>query len=514
MSVNSYLKSTLRTALALVALVANVAPASAATFTVNSTGDQADATPGDSACATSGGACTLRAAIQEANALAGADVIGFAIGAGVQTITVGSQLPDITSPLTIDGTTQAGYAGTPLIVVSGGGSARCLQITGGGTTLRGLALVRFAGNGLDIVGGGNNVLEANYVGLLANGNTAASNTGSGVKLLNSSNNRIGGATIAQRNVISSNTGKGNGGGIEIDGGSGNAIKGNFIGVDATGMLERANEGRGIALDGSTNNIIGGPEAGAGNLIAGNRATGVRILGASNGNLVQNNFMGVNKNASAYIANDRGVQIRGSHGNQIIGNLIMGHTYDGILIWQLSSDNTIRDNIVAFNGRGPVGDPNEAAFNGILVIEGVGNMLYSNIVFGNTDMDIDLGLPFLGPAPNDNGDGDTAGGNYMQNYPVLSSAVASGGKTVITGTLNSAANTPFLVQFFADAACNPLGYGGGKYVLGTAVAQTNATGNAPVSFTLNSQLPVGWVVTATATDPGRNTSEFSACAIVR
>jgi hypothetical protein len=36
----------------------------------------------------------------------------------------------------------------------------------------------------------------------------------------------------------------------------------------------------------------------------------------------------------------------------------------------------------------------------------------------------------------------------------------------------------------------------------------------VSFTLNSQLPVGWVVTATATDPGRNTSEFSACVTVR
>jgi parallel beta-helix repeat protein len=280
------------------------------------------------------------------------------------------------------------------------------------------------------------------------------------------------------------------------------------------MVERANEGRGIALEGSTNNIIGGPEPGAGNLIAGNRATGVRLLGASNGNIVQNNFLGVNRTVTAFIANDRGVQIRGSHGNQILGNLIMGHTYDGILIWQLSSDNTIVNNIVAFNGQGPVGDPSEAAFNGILVIEGVGNLLYSNMVFGNTDMDIDLGLPFLGPAPNDAGDPDTAGGNYMQNYPVLSSAVASGGKTVITGTLNSAANAPFLVQFFADTACNPLGYGGGKYVLGSAVAQTNATGNAPVSFTLNQQLPLGWVVTATATDMGRNTSEFSACATVR
>ena len=484
------------------------------TFVVNSTADTGDSSVGDSACASTGGACTLRAAIEEANAHAGPDQIRFAIGSGVQTITIGSPLPDVTSPVTIDGTTQSGYTNTPLIVVSGGGSARCLKITGGGTTLRGLALVSFAGNGLEITGGSNNVLEGNYVGLLADGTTAAGSGGSGVKLQDSSNNRIGGATVAQRNVISGNTGKGNGGGIEIDRGSANVVKGNYIGLDASGMVERANEGRGIALSGSTGNIIGGPEAGAGNLIAGNRATGVRILGGSNGNLVQNNFLGVNRTVTAFIANDRGVQIRGSHGNQILGNLIMGHTYDGILIWQLSSDNTMANNIVAFNGRGPVGDPSEAAFNGILIIEGVGNLLYSNVVFGNTDMDIDLGLPFLGPAPNDVGDGDTAGGNYGQNYPVLTSAVASASRTVITGTLNSAANAPFLVQFFADSACNPLGHGGGKYVLGNAVVQTDATGNTPVSFMFNQQLPLGWVVTATATDVGRNTSEFSACATVR
>jgi hypothetical protein len=93
-------------------------------------------------------------------------------------------------------------------------------------------------------------------------------------------------------------------------------------------------------------------------------------------------------------------------------------------------------------------------------------------------------------------------------------VASAGKTVVTGTLNSAADQPFLVQFFADTACHASGHGGGRYPLGTAVVNTNATGNAPVSFTLNAQLPLGWVVTATATDAGRNTSEFSACATVR
>jgi CSLREA domain-containing protein len=510
------MKTTLRfvSGLAVALLLSAAAPAGAASFTVNSTGDAGDANAGNGACATSGGACTLRAAIQEANALAGPDQIDFAIGSGLQTITVSSSLPAITGAVTIDATTQPGYAGTPLIVISGSGNAGGPSITGSGTTLRGLAIVNFAGNGLNITGGGDNVLEGNYIGIAANGTTAAGNSASGVRLQGSSNNRIGGTTIAQRNVISSNTGKGNGGGIEIDGGSGNIIQGNFIGVDAGGTLDRGNEGRGIALDGSTNNKIGGPEPGAGNLISGNRASGVRLLGGSDGNLVQNNFLGVNRTGTAFLSNDRGVQIRGSAGNQIIGNLIAGHVYDGILVWQLSSHNTITNNTIAFNGQGPVGDPNEAAFNGVLIIEGAGNLLYNNAIYGNTDLDIDLGAPFLGPAPNDAGDGDSIGGNYMQNYPVLSSAVASGGKTVVTGTLNSAASQPFLVQLFTGPTCNATGHGGGRYPLGTVVVNTNATGNAAVSFTLSGQLPLGWIVTATATDSGRNTSEFSACATVR
>ena len=90
------------------------------TFTVNSAGDTSDASPGNGICADSGGNCTLRAAIQEANASAGADTINFAIaGAGVHTITLGSQLPTITGTVTIDGTTQPGYAGMPLIEVKG-----------------------------------------------------------------------------------------------------------------------------------------------------------------------------------------------------------------------------------------------------------------------------------------------------------------------------------------------------------------------------------------------------------
>src|SRR5438093_7147504 len=89
-------------------LFAQPGPALAVTFTINSTGDAGDPTP-DGVCATAGGVCTLRAAIQESNAQAGADVINFNIpGAGPHTIALASALPTITQPLTIDGFSQPG----------------------------------------------------------------------------------------------------------------------------------------------------------------------------------------------------------------------------------------------------------------------------------------------------------------------------------------------------------------------------------------------------------------------
>jgi CSLREA domain-containing protein len=82
-------------------------------LTVDSTADTPDANPGDGFCADATGACTLRAAIQEANALAnlagGPDLIEFDIpGAGPHTIQPTSALPTITGAAVIDATTQAG----------------------------------------------------------------------------------------------------------------------------------------------------------------------------------------------------------------------------------------------------------------------------------------------------------------------------------------------------------------------------------------------------------------------
>src|SRR6266436_4312542 len=95
---------------AFLILIAVLNRLSAATFLVTTTADT--------------GLGSLRNAIDIANATPGADMIAFNIpGAGAQTITVNSNLPPISDRLTIDGTTQPGYAGKPLIVLRAAGSS-------------------------------------------------------------------------------------------------------------------------------------------------------------------------------------------------------------------------------------------------------------------------------------------------------------------------------------------------------------------------------------------------------
>src|SRR5881394_2387789 len=113
--------------IAWVALSLAGAAGHAATFVVNTTADTADAVPGDGFCADSGGACSLRAAVQEANALAGPDTIQLGAatyvlsGAAGDDVAVSGDL-DITGDLTLTG---AGTAGT---IIDGGGVDRVLDI--------------------------------------------------------------------------------------------------------------------------------------------------------------------------------------------------------------------------------------------------------------------------------------------------------------------------------------------------------------------------------------------------
>src|SRR5690606_11861493 len=140
--------------------------------------------------------------------------------------------------------------------------------------------------------GGNNIISGSYLGLEPDGSTAAGNA-FGVYLCASSNNRIGGTTAAERNVIS-----GNSDGIRICGpfdetsSDNNIIQGNYIGLNAAGDAVVANNDDGIDIYNSTGTLIGGTASGARNVISGNDFRGISISGGGS-HIIQGNYIGPN-----------------------------------------------------------------------------------------------------------------------------------------------------------------------------------------------------------------------------
>src|SRR6185503_14924304 len=142
-----------------------------------------------------GGEGSLAQAIGDANAAPGADTITFAIPPGdpptVPRITT-AQLPEVTDPLTIDGTTQAGglVELTAATALSGIG----LRLRAGASTVRGLVINRW-NRAIEISGAGGNVIEGNRIGTDVAGQQSRANV-EGVVIVGSPQNRIGGTTPA------------------------------------------------------------------------------------------------------------------------------------------------------------------------------------------------------------------------------------------------------------------------------------------------------------------------------
>jgi hypothetical protein len=214
---------------------------------------------------------TLRQAILDANAHPGLDTITFSIGSGAQTISPLSPLPDSTGPVIIDGTTQPGYGGTPIIQLDGSqaGSAVGLLIDGGNSVVRGLVISHFQSDSPRFDGKGGDLLENCYVGTDFSG-TVAEGKGGGVAVFSSANT-VGVTTGAARNLISGNGASGVVIAGAIDGkGSHNLVEGNYIGTNASGTAAIPNAADGVfLLNGANRNTIGGTTSGTHNLISGN-----------------------------------------------------------------------------------------------------------------------------------------------------------------------------------------------------------------------------------------------------
>jgi CSLREA domain-containing protein len=173
-------------ALAAATLLGPAGAAPAATFTVDSVADAVDALPGNGACATAVAQCTLRAAIQEANALAGGDDV--VLPAGTFTLAVTGRNEDdaaqgdldVRAPITITG------AGADQTIVDGAGIDRVFDVWAdaaiagltirGGNALGSLAGLEDGGGVLALPDG--TLITVTLSNVRVSGNTAS--TGGGV----------------------------------------------------------------------------------------------------------------------------------------------------------------------------------------------------------------------------------------------------------------------------------------------------------------------------------------------
>ena len=568
------------------------------------------------------GRISLREALLAANNttnLGTPDLIQFNIpGAGPHTINVTSDLPTITEAVIIDGWSEPDYAGTPVIELNGnaaGAGVDGLRVTAGGSTIRGLVLNRFSGDGIELNGGSGNIIQGNYLGTNVAGTADRGNGLDGIRINNSADNLIGGLTSAERNVISGN----NTHGVRIIGESAdnNITQGNYIGLNAAGAAAIGNTYNGIIIyNGADNNLVGGTALGAGNVVSGNLDTGVEIQdGNSTGNRIEGNLIGLNAAGTAAIGNLDGVIIEdapnntvggatAAHRNTISGNtgagqgsgvvifganatgnliqnnyigtditglLDLGNEEDGVLISDRgdggvnkggASANTIRDNVLSGNdysgvsltqagvdnnlilgnyigvdatGFGALGNAvfgvviwdgadgnqigdvapgagNVIAFNGRGVLvdanttTSINNSIRGNSIYSNSGLGIDLNND--GVTLNDLSDGDL-GPNGLQNYPVLTSAAVFGADLTVTGTLKTLAGLNCDLDFYWNPAGDPSGHGEGRTYIGSTNVTSDVSGNASFSKTfVGVAVPVGAVITATATDAAGNTSEFS------
>jgi trimeric autotransporter adhesin len=196
------------------------------------------------------GAGSLRSAILQANAAPGADEIDFSVAG---TISLRSALPGITGPVTIDGRSAPGFVTAPVVTLNAAGRPGLRFLPGSdNSVLSSLAVVRAAGAGVTLDASGI-TLVGNSIGVLANGTTAAPNTGAGVLVTaRGSANQIGTSADGGANLISGNGGAG----VRILGDD-NVVAWNLIGTTSTGGAALPNGGDGVRLEaGATDNLVG------------------------------------------------------------------------------------------------------------------------------------------------------------------------------------------------------------------------------------------------------------------
>jgi uncharacterized repeat protein (TIGR01451 family) len=417
------------------------------------------------------GAGTLRQAILDANAAACTAPCTIAFGTSGE-INVATPLPAITAAdLTIDGYTSPGASANTNAFGQPSNAALTMALNGGGTIsfgfdvqatnvkILGFAIKNFGNAGVRFSGANSgSKVSGCHIGTDATGLLGAGNDG-GVLFIGSTGATAGGATPADRNIISGNDFWG----ITIDAtSSAITVAGNYIGTrrDLAGALPNID---GIVVHAGATAISLGT-SGTGNVISGNSATGI-ILSADGVNVI-GNLIGTAGTAATALPNSTGILINAVSSANTIGgaspshvNYISGNTQNGIFIH--GDDNVIDNNVIGLasdgttvmgNGgsgirlettaaRNLIGTSfgNKLVFNtndGVTIATngtGIGTVVRLNKIAANGSRAIDIDDD--GTTANDATDADT-GANNRQNFPVINQASYGSGVVTVSVTMNS------------------------------------------------------------------------------
>jgi hypothetical protein len=293
--------------------------------------------------------------------------------------------------------------------------------------------------------------------------------------------------------------------------SANVVQGNYIGTDASGYIALGNF-FGLMIGYSTNNIVGGTSEEERNIISGNTNYGVAIWGRTcTGNVVQGNYIGTSPDGSTALGNGNGglLLIKGGDANTIggaepgMGNVISGNGGDGLLIWPFeppASGNVIQRNFIGTDATGSI--PLGNGLSGISVRDGGDNTIIGGATVGAGNTIAYNGGHGVGVSGTTS-TGNSIRGNSIHSNSGLGIENLSGGNGELPPPVISSVDP---VSGTACAGCAIDVYSDhvdeGRIYEGS----TEADGDGNWSFSGGVSGPY---VTATATDAGGNTSEFSA-----
>ncbi|NOK57730.1 MAG: right-handed parallel beta-helix repeat-containing protein [Chloroflexi bacterium AL-W] len=461
-------------------------------------------------------AISLREAVLAANETGTDDAItisfdipttasGYSANSKTWTIALENTLPALTrGNITIDGSTQTTTSAHPPIVIDGTNALDTTPQTNGFTLtsennrLHRLTIINFFDGGLLIDGADavNNQVSGCYIGINATGLSASPN-GTGIRIQNGArDNLIGGYTVSERNIIAGNDYDT---GIALHGAQtqANTVAGNWIGISSSGQSAIPNAYAGVRISGqATDNLIGGTNAGAGNIISGNQS-GVFIEGSSS-NTVAGNTIGLaadrstplgNENGGVYLTdganknliggtvtsarniiasnNGWGIYIAdsGSNQNRVQGNYVgvdqtgtsagYGNVNYGIYVGLsaqaniIGGTNTQAGNVVAYNGAGGV------------FIESSNNKVAGNIIGVGADRSTQLGNQNDGVKVH--GDNNIIGPHNLIAYNQQSGIMADGANiTISDNTIDANARSGICVSGSQTAVLqNTIRWNGGS-----------------------------------------------------